>query len=430
MPPVRGRTRHQTIATFVGAATLSGGAVGAALGLTLGALPTATVEVVAIVTTVALLVDRLGWPAVPASPHQVPRVWSQVFSAPTVGLLFGTRLGIGPSTQLNTWTWWVAAVLAASHGGVASAAVGAAFGLCRTIAMVLVARRSETDGTAASFFGALRAAETRFARRAGATVGLVAIAIAFTACTNGGETVTVDPTTTADGAAEVGGTVQTRPSTTIASEPSTVTTPPLDPDSSTSTTDGDATAASSTTVSTSSPTTGAGEPEAAATLGDLLLAATDDRRIIADPRADVALDLEAAALRQPDPEAERPLLQTRGFQEGWSRAFDAGDDVIVIATAYRFEDDVEAAFYLEDGLITVGGAGAQLFEVEETPGLRGFSIATGDEATTTSHGATFTRDDLWFLIVVDGPTGQVSAQDAVTLARAQLGRVDELVGAG
>ncbi len=405
--------------------------------------------VIAVVTAAALLADRLGWPAVPASPHQVPRVWSQVFSPPTVGLLFGTRLGIGPSTQLNTWTWWAATLLAASHGVSASAAVGATFGLGRTVAMVIVARRSETNGTAATFFGALRAAEARFARRAGATLGLAAITIALAACTNGGDTTTdpdaaavaeptdpevaavAEPTGSDDDSTGVGGTVQTRPSTTIASEPTTVTTPPPDADPSTSTTDDttDAAAASSTTVSSAPPTTEATDP-VPATLGDLLLAATDDRPIIADPRADVALDLEAAALRQPDPEAERPLLQTRGFQEGWSRAFDAGDDVIVIATAYRFEDDVEAAFYLEDGLITVGGAGAQLFEVEETPGLRGFSIATDDEATTTSHGATFTRDDLWFLIVVDGPTGQVSAQDAVALARAQLGRVDELVGAG
>lgn len=409
--------------------------IGAISGLIAGGIPDATVVVTAATTVAALVADRLGRPRVLASRRQVPRVWGQVFTPPTVGLLFGTRLGIGPSTQLNTWTWWVGTVLASSHGMVPAALVGATFGFSRTTAMVLVARRSEAGGTAAAFFGALRASETRFAGRAGAALGLAAITIALTACTGGGDTevadepaanpteaavtVGIDPDPGADAA--VGGTVQTRPTTTTSTtETTTVSSEPSDADERPTTTTDDTTGDTTTTVAV--------RPAADPTLGDLLIGATEARPIIADPRADVALDLEAAAQRQPDPDAERPLLQTRGFREGWSRAFDAGDDVIVIATAYRFEDDVEAAFYLEDGLITVGGAGAELFEVEATPGLRGFSIPTADDAATTSHGATFTRGDLWFLIVVDGPTDSVTAQAAVALALDQLDRVDELVG--
>src|SRR5690606_22169942 len=71
--------------------------------------------------------------------RQVPREWSRLFSPPTVAVLYGGRLGVGPATILTTWLWWAVLILGAAGGVWTATAAGAAFGLVRTVVMVALA---------------------------------------------------------------------------------------------------------------------------------------------------------------------------------------------------------------------------------------------------------------------------------------------------
>ncbi len=424
---MRGRTRVLTSLIFVATATTTGALAGGVAGVPFAILdaPAAGAVAVVVATGAALVADTLGRPAVPASSRQVPREWTRIFSPPTVGLLFGARLGVAPTTQLNTWTWWAATVAAATHGPVVSALVGATFGSVRTLVMLTVAGRSAAvDAAPAGFFGRLRREEP-LATRTATVALLLGLAGIVAACSPADEAPTLSPTTSVDESAAVAveGTVQTRSSTTTEAETVTTDEPTstTTPDEST-TTSADTSTSTTDAVATTSPEATDGVRPAG--LDELVVPPTDDRTVIADPRADVGLDLAAAAARQPDPSAELPLLETRGYREGWSRAFNAPDDTIVVVSAYRFENEVEAAFYLEDGIISVGGAGAALFDVAEAPGLRGFTLA--DDAEHVSHGVTFTHGDLWFLVVVDGPVASTDPAMAVGIAAEQQARVIDL----
>jgi hypothetical protein len=128
------------------------------------------------------------------------------------------------------------------------------------------------------------------------------------------------------------------------------------------------------------------------------------------------LDLERAVAAEADREAERALLTTRGFEEGFSRGFvdDAGDTVIV--QVYRFGDADGAAAYVVDGAEQLLGRGATPYDVTPLPGALGFSAADGD---FEAHGVTFAVGRHHVLVVVGSPTGSRTSEEARLVALAQ-----------
>jgi hypothetical protein len=160
---VRGRRKLVVAALLVGAATSTGALVGFAVGVAwaLARLPVLPRGLVLGLVAVALIADevfrRAGRPRPWAVGRQVPQDWSRYFSPPTVAVLYGGRLGIGPATILRSWLWWATLVIAASAGVWASTAAGAVFGAVRTLLMVGLAEW--VRHAAAPRMGRVRAAE-------------------------------------------------------------------------------------------------------------------------------------------------------------------------------------------------------------------------------------------------------------------------------
>jgi hypothetical protein len=133
----------------VASAGASGAVAGVALAIawTVFRLPPLSVEGTAGIVGVALLGDMaygvLGHPRPLARHTQVPREWAYLFDMRAAAVLYGSRLGVGPLSLLDTWLWWAAAIAAASHGPAASAVVGAVFGLTRTVVVVGTSRGVE-----------------------------------------------------------------------------------------------------------------------------------------------------------------------------------------------------------------------------------------------------------------------------------------------
>ncbi len=141
---------------------------------------------------------------------------------------------------------------------------------------------------------------------------------------------------------------------------------------------------------------------------------------IDDPAADTYLDLDAAIARQPDPDDERALLLTRGYEGGWTRAFRSADDDVLITTVYEFADDVQADFYLQDGLIVVAGYGGELFDIPELDGVHGFRQDAGTaEDPTVTWGLTFTDGNRWHLVFLNGNPDSASVDAAIAVAAEQ-----------
>jgi hypothetical protein len=104
------------------------------------------------------------------------------------------------------------------------------------------------------------------------------------------------------------------------------------------------------------------------------------------------LDLERAASAEPDVQAERALLETRGFMFGLGRLWKGAAKDTVYSAVYDFASPEGAAAYLEDGALTLEAKGASLYPVEGLAGARGFSLAERRSATgasVTTHGVTF-----------------------------------------
>lgn len=158
-------------------------------------------------------------------------------------------------------------------------------------------------------------------------------------------------------------------------------------------------------------------PEAlSASLPDALLGMD----VVDDPAGNRFLTLTEAADIQPDPTEETALLETRGYAGGWIRAFRADTNDIVVTSVYQFADPTEAEFYLEDGLITIGGYGGQFFEVPGLPGVRGFEqsfTVEGDELTTL--GGAFFHGSRWYLLYIVG-TPQTAVPEVLIPAMAEL----------
>ncbi|MEM9564232.1 MAG: hypothetical protein AAGA93_16540, partial [Actinomycetota bacterium] len=99
-----------------------------------------------------------------------------------------------------------------------------------------------------------------------------------------------------------------------------------------------------------------------------------------------------------------------------------------VASVYEFRDETEAEFYLEDGLITIGGYGGTFFDIPGLPGVRGFAqeIPGDGEASAdlVSLGASFKRGDRWYLLYFLGSPDRVTPEVLVPAVAAQIEAVD------
>lgn len=374
-PSVRGAQRVVVLSVFV----LAGVSTGALAGGLLGALwaasplpalgPAATLAAAALAA--ALDVARVR---PPAARSQVPQLWGRLFGPSTVAVLYGARLGIGPLTMLPTWLWWAATLVGSSHGAAAGAVAGAAFHLART-ATLLAAVAGADRSMPARMAGIQRAERPVRAVVAAAAVALAGALLA--SCSDGGS---------AGPAA-----APRRPATTAAAIPTTTTTMP---------------------------------PEVAA-LAPLLLDESLPGFTPAPPGrfGTGPLDLEAAARLERDVDAERAVLQTRGFRGGQARAWTGpGDDTVYVAT-YQFRDAAGAAAYLEDGRELLLARRVQTFPVEEPAGAFGFTQADDTAAGAfVGHAVAWTQGDRYFLVIVGGDGSRRTPDEARDVARRQAER--------
>ncbi|MGH1503307.1 MAG: hypothetical protein ACRBI6_07115 [Acidimicrobiales bacterium] len=423
------------MATLFGAATTATATLtGFAAGVVGGALPDAGLTVVAAGLAAALAMDlvgqRLGRPLPWTIGRQVPVEWSRWFDPRLVAVLYGARLGVAPLTILGTWVWWAVLALSATRGAVDAALVGAAFGVTRTVTTLgLGVVGGDAGERHAGLYGALRARPRAREAALGLPTLALATALLATACTPSADDVSA--TDEADEAVsaptdDAAGSTSTMPAFGSAAdavsdpdaiddstdEESSVTT---DDPSSTST-DPDNTDASDTDASDTeiSPLT------LADSLAADLVADVAGYTAIDDPAADTYLDLDAAIARQPDPDDERALLLTRGYEGGWTRAFRSADDDVLITTVYEFADDVQADFYLQDGLIVVAGYGGELFDIPELDGVHGFRQDAGTaEDPTVTWGLTFTDGNRWHLVFLNGNPDSASVDAAIAVAAEQ-----------
>ncbi len=134
----RGRRWGITVAAHLVGTVLSGGAVGALLGL-VAAAPARTMGfegrlvVLAIAATVGVVVDaRIGGLRLPTPVRQVNEAWMSRYRGWLYGFGFGIQLGSGVATIVTTSAVYVTLAAAALSGGPgAGAAIGATFGLVR-----------------------------------------------------------------------------------------------------------------------------------------------------------------------------------------------------------------------------------------------------------------------------------------------------------
>jgi hypothetical protein len=173
-------------------------------------------------------------------------------------------------------------------------------------------------------------------------------------------------------------------------------------------------------------------PEEFAPLEDLLLDETlpgfrrADRELGAGP-----LTLEQAARLEADEEAERALLETRGFERGFSRAFvsDLGD--VIYLQVYEFGDSSEAAFYLADGREAITARGGTEFEVPDLEGAVGITVVDeSPEGAFVGHAVSFVVGPRHFLVVAGSPQDALDPADAVEVGRAQWNALDLADGEG
>ncbi len=403
------------------------------------------VEAVAAVVMAALVLDVIalgrGRPRPFTLGRQVPREWSRLFDPRLVAALYGARLGVGPLTILSTWCWWAAMVAAAAIGVWTTVVVSVWFAVTRVVLNELVSLRlNRGPGGHGADHGVVHARwfqrligvqnPSRLAINA-VTLGLV-VATVTVGCGQGSTPTLPEaaPTTTT--------------ATTPAPSPTTPelsSTPDVPPTSiayledvvrtSTSTMadaerDGDGgssgpTAAGTPSIDdpTRSATVAEQSPDAEA-LSMALPASLQGMPVVDDPAGNRYLTLQQAADIQPDPSEETSLLETRGYKGGWIRAFRADNDDIVVTSVYQFDDATEAEFYLEDGLITIGGYGGQFFEVPSLPAIRGFkqSFEVDDEELTTLGGAFF-HGARWYLLYIVGPP-QTATPEVLVPALAEL----------
>lgn len=444
LPSVRGRSKLVVAALALAASTATGALSGFAASVV--AIPLrwlviswppaspvtawSTRSAVVALVLVGVVLDvvalaRRGAARPPAYGRQVPREWGRWLDPEAVAVLYGARLGIGPSTVLSTWTWWSVTIAGALLGAGPAALAGAVFGAVRILVTIAVSARLSRRRSGIGS-GRISRPRTGWAAVDGLVVAAVA-ALALTACASAprpviaapepppGPAVTPDPVSpgvTGDDprhqipptpALTTGGpaTPVTRPATVEDFVPTSQ--PTVDP----------ATAAREASARSAPAAT----PDA---LGAALVRSLTGFDPVDDPAADRFLGLDAAAAVQPDPPSETALLQTRGFQGGWTRAFRSEANDVVVASVYQFADPGQAEFYLEDGLILIGGYGGRFFDLPALPGVRGFhqEIADGDETLVTLGGA-WHEGPRWYLVYLVGQPGTVTPDALVGVLQAQ-----------
>ena len=425
-------------------------AVATAAGLPAPTAPltaaTAT-PVVAALVAVGLALDlvalRVGRPLPPTHGGQVPRIWSSLLPPRVVAVLYGARLGVGPLTILSTWTWWAVTLGSALLGPAPAALVGATFGLVRQAATVAASLAAGRDDHA-RWFGRLRSR-----RRPGWLVlngaALVLLAATVAGCTDSaarprfeaadGSTGPTAPTivvTDGDHAGDGLGEPTRRP----ADDP-----PNSHLDRRPGAEDGLGSSPASTVPAhledfvRPSPAAGgagidaipnprpgvAGPPSTPEALAAALPRELPGYQPVDDdPTADRYLDLPNAADLQPDPTEEVALLETRSYQGGWIRAFRNGENDVAVATVYEFARPEDAEFYLEDGLILIGGYGGRFFDLEGYPGVRGFRQELEHEGEhLVSLGAAFQAGRRWHLLYLLGGPDTVTPDALATAVTAQ-----------
>lgn len=358
---------------------------GALAGLLAGAIwsvlgdPMSAAAVVA-VAGVAVILDASCVPALSVR-RQVPQLWGRIFPAPTVAVLYGARLGVGPLTILRTWVWWAALVVGASAGPWWSAGVGATFGFTRVVAMLVAGARA----------GARQHHERRW------TIGLVAtvmaVVVAFAASADrADEGPGIDRASSGPAAP---GPTSDRP---FSSRTETASPSP-----------------SIAAIVTTPPDRGLGALLPADVLAGFARIPDDPTRRIGP------LDLATAAAIEADEPAERALLETRRFRAGHARAWRSGEAKVAYASVYEFATPAGAEAYRVDGLTTIEGRGARLYDVDLPAGGRGFSQAEQARAgagSTVAHGVTFVRGARFFLVFVSSPDSSLGPADAAAAAQA------------
>jgi len=184
--PLGERARHNrwivTASAFTVGAIVSGAALGVAMGGLGSALldmtTTALLVATAVVALTAGILDLAGRKA-PGPARQVNETWIGSFRGWVYGGAFGLELGLGVFTYVVTWgvyATFLSALLTASP--VAGALVGATFGIGRSIS-VLAAGYVDRPSRLVSFNRALAGAGPMVrtgASTAFAALGLVAIA--------------------------------------------------------------------------------------------------------------------------------------------------------------------------------------------------------------------------------------------------------------
>jgi hypothetical protein len=153
----------------------------------------------------------------------------------------------------------------------------------------------------------------------------------------------------------------------------------------------------STTSTALVPTTVPQESPYAA-LAAVIPEVLDGYRIDTGAKATGSLDLNAAVAAESDQAAERALLETRHFEAGYARAF-TNNETDVYMAVYDFKTADDARLYAADGIINLTGKGAEIYEIPEITGARGFSQGTNDQGRpAVVHGVVFSKNDRFSLI--------------------------------
>ncbi len=416
--------------TLVAAMLVTSGAASAALvgliaGVALQWAPRIELRALLVLAILAVVADvasvRFGRPTPLSVGKQVPVEWGRLFDPRVVAVLYGARLGVGPLTMLSTWLWWAATIGAALTSVLASVVTAIVFGVVRMVVTVAASHRADDAGHA-NWFGRLRMATTKaWLSLDGFAVVLVVIALVAAACTS-------------DSSVEAGpGTITTSNTSDPNAEEDIVNTDQT-PSTEGQSVDGNSDAATPTTqvltesslAETSLPLVTSPDdieprpPVGPAALAAVLLAEVPGFTPVDAGAADRGLSIDDAAQLQPDPTEELPLLETRGFQGGWTRAFRNPDNDVVVTTVYDFVSALEAEFYLEDGTITLIGDGGTIYEVESIPAARGFrQEVASDDGPLVVFGITFTRGNQWFLVTILGDEATATPERLLPVAAAQ-----------
>lgn len=131
-PAVRGVNKVSITFLQIGLGLLPAALVGGAARFVLahmGVRPSfALVAGVCLLAGLADMSNQLWRHPRPLAVHrQVPRHWGHEHGPWKAAIRYSLRLGVGPATMLNTWTWWAALFVCAATGPGASVAGAAVF---------------------------------------------------------------------------------------------------------------------------------------------------------------------------------------------------------------------------------------------------------------------------------------------------------------